>query len=147
MTTKFNEDIKNLLKSKKIEEANKLLGYNIYIEGEVIHGLENGRKINFPTINQELDENIFPNGTYISRTIIGDKIYKSMSYIGTHPTINQLKKPILETHLIGFNESIYGQIVKVELLSFLAEETKFNSLKDLQDQLAKFIIAAQNYNC
>ena len=132
MTLKINEEIKSLLKSKKIEEANKLLGYNYYIEGPVVHGLKNGRKINFPTVNQEVEEEILPDGVYISRTKVGDKIYKSMTNIGTHPTINELDKPIIETHLLNFSEFIYGQIVKVELLTFLREQKKFPSLKELK---------------
>ena len=145
MTSKINEEIKSLLKSKKIEEANKLLGYNYYVEGPVVHGLKNGHKINFPTVNQELDEEILPHGVYISRTKVGDKIYKSMTNIGTHPTINELDKPIIETHLLDFNEFIYGQIVKVEILSFIREQKKFPSLNDLKEQLNQDCIKAQNY--
>ena len=145
MTSKINEEIKSLLKSKKIEEANKLLGYNYYVEGPVVHGLKNGRKINFPTVNQEIEEEILPHGVYISRTKVGDKIYKSMTNIGTHPTINELDKPIIETHLLDFNEFIYGQIVKVEILSFIREQKKFPSLNDLKEQLHKDCIKAQNY--
>ena len=145
MTSKINEEIKSLLKSKKIEEANKLLGYNYYVEGPVVHGLKNGRKINFPTVNQELDEEILPHGVYISRTRVGDKIYKSMTNIGTHPTINELDKPIIETHLLDFNEFIYGQIVKVEILSFIREQKKFPSLNELKEQLNQDCIKAQNY--
>ena len=145
MTSKINEEIKSLLKSKKIEEANKLLGYNYYVEGPVVHGLKNGRKINFPTVNQEIEEEILPHGVYISRTKVGDKIYKSMTNIGTHPTINELDKPIIETHLLDFNEFIYGQIVKVEILSFIREQKKFPSLNDLKEQLNQDWIKAQNY--
>ena len=145
MTLKINEEIKSLLKSKKIEEANKLLGYNYYIEGPVVHGLKNGRKINFPTVNQEIEEEILPDGVYISRTKVGDKIYKSMTNIGTHPTISELDKPIIETHLLNFSEFIYGQIVKVELLTFLREQKKFPSLKELKEQLTKDCIEAENY--
>ena len=145
MTSKINEEIKSLLKSKKIEEANKLLGYNYYVEGPVVHGLKNGRKINFPTVNQEIEEEILPHGVYISRTKVGDKIYKSMTNIGRHPTINELDKPIIETHLLDFNEFIYGQIVKVEILSFIREQKKFPSLNDLKEQLNQDCIKAQNY--
>ena len=145
MTLKINEEIKSLLKSKKIEEANKLLGYNYYIEGPVVHGLKNGRKINFPTVNQEIEEEILPDGVYISRTKVGDKIYKSMTNIGTHPTISELDKPIIETHLLNFSEFIYGQIVKVEMLTFLREQKKFPSLKELKEQLTKDCIEAENY--
>ena len=147
MTLEINETIKSLLYSKKIEEANKLLGYNYYIEGPVIHGLKNGRKINFPTANQEIEEKILPDGVYISKTKVKDKIYKSMTNIGTHPTISELDKPIIETHLIDFDEEIYGEIVKVELLAFLREQKKFPSLKDLKEQLTQDCIEAEKYEC
>ena len=95
MSSKINEEIKSLLKLKKIEEANKKLGHNFYIEGPVVHGLENGRKINFPTVNQEIEEEILPKGIYIARTIIYNKIYKSMINNDTHPTLLKLKKTII----------------------------------------------------
>ena len=145
MSSKINEEIKSLLKSKKIEEANKLLGYNYYIEGPVIHGLKNGRKINFPTINQEIDDEILPHGVYISRTKVEDKIYKSMTNIGTHPTISELDKPIIETHLLDFSEFIYGKIVKVEILSFIRDQKKFPSLNDLKEQLSQDCLKAEKY--
>ena len=145
MTLKINEEIKSLLKSKKIEEANKILGYNYYVEGPVIHGLKNGRKINFPTANQEIEEEILSNGVYITRTKIGDKIYKSMTNIGTHPTISELDKPVIETHLLDFSDDIYGQNVKVEFIKFLREQKKFPSLKELKEQLEQDCIKAGNY--
>ena len=145
MSLKINEEIKTLLKSKKIEEANKLLGFNYYVEGPVIHGLKNGRKINFPTANQEIDEEILPHGVYITRTKVKDKIYKSMTNIGTHPTISELDKPIIETHLLDFSEDIYGENVKVEFLTFIREQKKFPSLKELKEQLTQDYIKAKNY--
>ena len=147
MSIKINEEVKSLLKLKKIEEANKLLGYNYYIEGPVIHGLKNGRKINFPTANQEIDEEILPNGVYITRTKVKDKIYKSMTNIGTHPTISELDKPVIETHLLDFSEDIYGENVKVEFLKFIREQKKFPSLKDLKEQLTQDCIEAEKYEC
>ena len=145
MASKINDEIKSLLKSKKVEEANKLLGHKFYIESPVIHGLENGRKINFPTLNQEIEEEILPNGVYVTRTKIGDKIYKSMTNIGTHPTISKLDKPIIETHIIDFSGDIYGQIVKVEFLKYLRDQKKFPSFDDLKEQLKQDCIKAKNY--
>ena len=147
MIIKINEEVKSLLKLKKIEEANKLLGYNYYIEGPVIHGLKNGRKINFPTANQEIDEEILPHGVYITRTKVKDKIHKSMTNIGTHPTISELDKPVIETHLLNFSEDIYGENVKVEFLKFIREQKKFPSLKDLKEQLTQDCIEAEKYEC
>ena len=142
----IDEKVKELLNDKKIEEANKSLGYNFYVEGPVMHGLENGRKINFPTLNMEIDENLLPNGVYISRTFIDGKVYKSMTNVGTHPSISELSKPIIETHVIDFSEFIYGKVVKVEVLKFIRDQKKFASLNDLKEQLKKDLIQAQNYN-
>ena len=141
----INSEIKSLLKSKKIEEANKLLGYNYYVEGPVIHGLKNGWKINFPTANQEIDEEILPHGVYITRTKVGERIYKSMTNIGTHPTISELDKPVIETHLLDFSEDIYGENIKVEFLTFIRDQRKFPSLADLKEQLKQDCNKARNY--
>ena len=142
----IDKKIKELLNEKKIEEANKSLGYNFYVEGPVLHGLENGRKINFPTLNMEINENLLPNGVYITRTFIDGKIYKSMTNIGTHPSISELSKPIIETNVLNFSDFIYGKIVKVEFLKFIRDQKKFASLNDLKEQLKKDLILAQNYN-
>ena len=103
MKEQIDEKAKQLLSEKKVEEANKYLGYNYYIEGPVLHGLENGRKINFPTINLEVDEKLLPDGVYVSRTTVDGKIYKSMTNIGTHPSISELNKPIIETNILDFS--------------------------------------------
>ena len=140
----IDEKVKELLNDKKIEEANKKLGYNFYVEGPVMHGLENGRKINFPTLNMEINEKLLPNGVYITRTFIDGKLYKSMTNIGTHPSISELSKPIIETNVINFSDFIYGKIVKVEFLKFIRDQKKFASLNDLKEQLKKDLILAQN---
>ena len=145
MKEQIDEKAKQLLSEKKVEEANKYLGYNYYIEGPVLHGLENGRKINFPTINLEVDEKLLPDGVYVSRTTVDGKIYKSMTNIGTHPSISELNKPIIETNILDFSESIYGKIVKVEFMKFIREQQKFPSLDALKEQLKKDCITAQNY--
>ncbi len=96
-------------------------------------------------MNQEIEEEILPNGVYVTRTKIGDKIYKSMTNIGTHPTISKLDKPIIETHIIDFSGDIYGQIVKVEFLTYLRDQKKFPSFDDLKEQLKQDRIKAKNY--
>ena len=146
MNNKIDEKVKNLLKEKKIEEANKILGYNFYIEGPVMHGLENGRKINFPTVNLEVDEKILPDGVYITKTTVDGKVYKSMTNIGTHPSVSELAKPIIETHLLHFSEFIYDKIIKVEFFKFIREQKKFPSLDALKEQLKKDLITTENYD-
>ena len=68
-----------------------------------------------------------------------------MTNIGTHPTISELDKPVIETHLLDFSEDIYGQNVKVEFLTFLRDQRKFPSLNDLKEQLEQDCIQAGKY--
>ena len=146
MSCKIDEKVKLLLKEKKIEEANKVLGFNYYVEGPVMHGLENGRKINFPTVNLEVDEKILPDGVYITKTTVDGKVYKSMTNIGTHPSISELNKPIIEAHLLDFSEMIYGKVVKLEFFKFIRDQKKFPSLDALKEQLNKDLITTKNYD-
>ena len=82
-----------------------------------------------------------PKGVYIARTIIYNKIYKSMINNDTHPTLLKLKKTIIWAHLIDFSNFIYEQNIRVEFLSFLREKKKFSSLNELKGQLTKDCIS------
>ena len=129
--------IKKLLSNGDIEEANKLLGYNFFYKGIVVHGKENGRKIAFPTANliPDKDKILIKEGVYKTKTHIGTKEYKSMTNIGNHPTIEALKKDIIETNIFDFNENIYGKEIEIEFISFIRPQLTFPSFKDLEKQL------------
>ena len=61
--------------------------------------------------------------------------YLGMANIGFHPSISELDKALLEVHLFDFNEDVYGEKVTCTFLSYIREERKFPSLKDLINQL------------
>lgn len=132
-------EIKKLLKEKELEKANSMLGYPFFLRGKVIHGLENGRKISFPTANIEypFDKLSLPLGVYKTKAIVDDKIYSAMTNIGNHPTIDKLNHNIVETYLLNFKEDLYGKTIEIRFLSFLREQKKFSSLEELKEQLKK----------
>lgn len=134
-----SSNIINLILSGQIDQANSQLGRYYSIKGKIIHGLANGRKINFPTANLKLSFNypIPKNGVYASLIKINNKLYSSMSNIGTHPTIDELNAPLVETNIFDFNQDIYGKYVEVFFINKIREEQKFNSLDELKDQLSK----------
>ncbi len=131
--------IRMLLKEKDLEEANQLLGYPFFYQGKVLHGKENGRRLSFPTANINLEEGKFrlDNGVYMTRTWIDGKSYLSMTNIGNHPTIDVLKRDIIETNVFSFDEDLYGKEIKVEFLSFIREQERFESITKLEEQLKK----------
>lgn len=139
--------IRKALAQGEIAKANKMLGENFTIVGEVVHGNQIGRTWRFPTINQELDENMTPLkfGVYVSKVFIGDKIYTGVTNIGVKPTVNVKTNPLAETYIVGFEGDLYGKTVEVSLYEFIRAEKKFSSFEELKDEIEKNKIFAINY--
>lgn len=130
-------EIISLLKEKKVEQVSSLLGRNYLIKGYIEQGLRNGHEIGFPTANIKTIYNytLPGNGVYATNMIIDGHKYLSMTNIGTHPTISELKKPLVETHIFNFNEEIYNKKIELEFLCFIRPEKKFDSIDDLKKEL------------
>ncbi len=125
--------IKELLKVGNIEKANKFLTRNFSIESVVIKGAQLGQKLGFPTANMKYPQNIvrIPYGVY--------KVYvAAMPAImnwGVKPTIGA--EELLEVHIPNYESNLYGQRLRVEIVSKIRDEKKFESLEDLKNQIEK----------
>ena len=131
--------IRNLLKEGKIKEANKFLGYEYSITGEVVHGNGIGKTIGYPTANIEISNEyklITANGVYVCRVEYDGKIYGGMGNIGYRPTIEDNKFTV-EVNIFDFDKDIYGEVITIYFVDRLRDEIKFNSLKGLKQQLAE----------
>ncbi|MEG2057207.1 MAG: bifunctional riboflavin kinase/FAD synthetase [Romboutsia sp.] len=130
--------IRNLVTQGRVSKVKKYLGYNYEIEGEVIYSKQLGRQIGFPTANIKAGEDlIIPEiGIYATKVYIGDEMYYGATNVGYNPTVNGENLSI-ETHILQFNEDIYGKTIRVEFLERIRDENKFNSLDDLIKQLKK----------
>lgn len=124
--------IRELIANGDISFANTLLGRPFSFDSEVIHGEERGRTMGFPTINQQLDEQLATPafGVYATAVTIDGKDYPGVTNIGIRPTF-LLKKPLCETYIIGFEGDLYSKTITIKLLSFMREEQRFQSLEEL----------------
>ncbi len=132
--------IRNLIIQYQVEEANKLLGYNYFINGQVVVGNQLGRKIGFPTLNIKpySEYKLIPaNGVYLTKVTHNGNKYFGMCNIGVRPTLTDDKLPTVEINLFDFDYDIYGDAVKAEFISFIRPETKFPSVDELINQLYK----------
>ncbi|MCR5374189.1 MAG: riboflavin biosynthesis protein RibF, partial [Lachnospiraceae bacterium] len=129
--------IKELIMSGNIKEANRLLGYEYFVGGEVVNGIKLGRKMGFPTANiiPRTTKVLPPFGVYETKVEIGDKVYKGITNIGTKPTVTNDLKIITETYLKGFTGDLYGKYINVELVDFIRAEKKFDSVEALIEQI------------
>lgn len=134
-------EIRQLILNGKIEKANRLLGMPYRVSGNVVHGNEIGRTINFPTINQEYsDGQLVPEyGVYKTVTDVDGVKYKSITNVGVKPTIRGERKPLAETHILNFSGDLYNKYIEVEFCRFIRPEMKFSSVEELKNQISKDI--------
>jgi riboflavin kinase/FMN adenylyltransferase len=129
--------IREYILHSNIAEANRLLGYDFFFEGEVVHGDKIGRTIGYPTANlKSTDEEkiVLGDGIYAVYCGIEGRSFDGMMSIGFRPTING-KKRVVEVNLFDFDEDIYGKILRVHVKKYLRSEVKFNGLEELKVQL------------
>ena len=131
--------VKQFLEKGEIENVNRFLGYTYHLEGNVIHGLQNGRKMGFPTANIELDPQlVLPRtGVYAGYAKVQGEFYRAMINLGSNPTVSESPLLHLETHLIGSREDLYGQKACLYFTKRLRPEITFNGLEELREQLLK----------
>lgn len=130
--------IKDFILQGMIHKANKFLGFNYFINGRVIKGKELGSKLGFSTANLSIDANklIPKNGVYLVKVKLNLQEYYGLTNIGVRPTVNSNLKDIsIETHILDFNENIYGYDIQIEFLSKIREEKKFKSVEELKKQV------------
>ena len=128
--------IRELISEGRVDEIPQYLGTHYVIEGEIIHGKANGRKMGYPTANISLKEQIInpKKGIYATRVVIDGKKYFGATNVGMNPTVNG-KYLSIETNILDFDEDIYGKRVRIEFLEKIRDEKKFESLDELRKQL------------
>lgn len=129
--------VRTAIKNGKFELANSMLGYDFSVSGIVVEGQKLGHTIGFPTININYPENIVQPvyGVYETSVKIDNKTYKGIANFGVKPTVSGLDKPLLEVHILDFDENIYNRYVEVAFKKLVRPEIKFSSLTDLRNQI------------
>ena len=109
----------------------------LVIEGVVIGGNQLGRKLGFPTANIALQDDLeVENGVYISKVYVEGVEYGAMTNVGVRPSVDGSRR-LLETHLFGFEGSLYGLTLRVELLEKIRDEKRFSSVEELKEQIER----------
>jgi riboflavin kinase/FMN adenylyltransferase len=132
--------IRNLIETGGIERANALLGYEYTLKGVVVPGCGKGRQIGFRTANMSLYDplKLIPyNGVYAVWATVEGKTYKGVCNIGYRPTTDDGRGLTVETHLLDFDEDIYGLDLTVRFVEFIRDEQRFGSMELLREQLFK----------
>lgn len=139
--------IRKALANGQLKTANNYLGYNFSLTGKVVNGKQLGGKIGFPTANIDVSEEyklIPKTGVYVVKSTIENATVYGMMNIGNRPTVDGEYQTI-EVHFFDFNQNLYDKELTIELLYFLRDEQKFDSVPDLISQLKKDKETSLNY--
>ncbi|MDQ2759715.1 MAG: bifunctional riboflavin kinase/FAD synthetase [Actinomycetota bacterium] len=125
--------IRALVLAGEVDLATRLLGAPFQIRGEVLRGDRRGRELGFPTANLVPDERLVcpGHGVYVARA---DGACAAVS-VGVRPTFGTGRAVLIEAYLLDREVDLYGHRLKIEFLTRLRGERRFDSPKALIAQM------------
>lgn len=131
---------RRFLTGGNVEMARTCLGRPYLLEGTVVEGHHAGSLMGYPTANlrPDCEEQLVPGrGVYAVRATINGFSYMAMLNIGWRPTLGNGQDQSIEAHLLDYEGGdLYGQRMKVSFYRRVRDEQRFDSIQDLQSQLA-----------
>lgn len=140
--------IRTLLSEGRVSLAARLLNRRYQIHGTVVRGARKGVEIGFPTANLEPENELIPaNGVYAGRAHVNGVTYTSVTNIGYRPTLHkhQRERPVVETHLLGFDGTLYGKLLIIDFCLRLRPEKKFHDALSLRKQIERDVGVTRKY--
>ena len=128
--------IRRHLAAGQVRQAASLLGRYPSLFGEVVQGAKRGHNLGFPTANLQVQgDRAFPaNGVYAVYAILGQERHLGVTNIGVRPSFDN-DELIVETHILDFDQDIYGVDLVVEFVERLRGERRFDKLDELIAQI------------
>ncbi len=129
--------VRSALEEGDARLAAELLGRPYSLEGAVVEGNHLGRTIGFPTANMALEDPMLlipRSGVYETRVALDGAVFTGLTNIGTRPTVGGNTLTV-ETHILDFDEMIYGRSISVSFIDRIRDERRFPSLDALRAQL------------
>ena len=139
--------VRNLLSQGHVNFARRMLGRPYGVESRVIEGRKIGReKLRYATANLKPHNRVLPaNGVYITLTLVEGEWRRSLTNIGFRPTVGEDTDVTVETHVMDFDQQLYGEKIRVRFLHRLRGEKKFDSVDELRAQIGKDYRRAVRY--
>ena len=138
--------IRQFLSEGRVNLARRMLGRPYGIEGQIIHGVQRGRTIGFPTANLRPHNRVIPRyGVYATATLINGIWRKSITNVGVRPTFENEVEPSVETFVLDFDGDLYGDVLRIRFLHGIRDERKFNGIDELKAQINKDLNRTKNY--
>lgn len=128
--------IRYTIRSGAVEKVADYLGRDFSVHGKVVYGKQNGEVMGIKTANIDVKKDITlpKKGVYCTSTLLQGKLYKSITNVGFNPTFSGESLSV-ETHILNFNENIYGEEIEIFFHKHTRGEYKFSSMEELVRQI------------
>jgi riboflavin kinase/FMN adenylyltransferase len=130
--------IRRAISEGDITKANKYLGRYYSFSGTVIQGDKRGKELGFPTANlkAENEDKLLPAiGIYAVEVFIKDKKRFGLLSIGKRPTFHTSGEIVPEVYVFDFDDDIYGESIRVNVVERIRGEEKFSSVDELIEKM------------
>jgi riboflavin kinase/FMN adenylyltransferase len=127
--------IRALVQAGDVDHAERFLGAPFQLRGEVVAGDRRGRTLGFPTANIVPDDRLVcpGHGVYAARA---DGSPAAVS-VGVRPTFGTGRAVLVEAYLLDRDEDLYGRHLRVDFLSRLRGERRFDTVEGLVEQMQR----------
>ncbi len=139
--TVSSSHIRGLIAAGEVRRASEFLGGPFLFEGEVVQGDGRGRSLGIPTAN------IVPDDRYACP---GHGVYAAWAHgypaavnVGVRPTFDTGRGVLVEAHLIGFDEELYGETLRIAFIERMRGERRFDSVPQLVEQMRRDVDQAR----
>ena len=136
--------IRQLVQAGNMERAAHFLGRAYGIRGTVVHGIQQGQALGWPTANLQLPPQrvVPPDGVYAARTVHDSKTYEAIAYIGRRPTFGKGER-LIEVYLLDQSCNLYGEEITVQFVARVRDDHAFASADELSKQIARDVEQAR----
>lgn len=138
--------VREALRAGDVSRVASYLGRPFGLSGEVVEGAGRGKELGIPTANLKIwDEHAYPGpGVYVCRASVAGQTWDAVSNIGVRPTFGDgPETPIVEAHLLDFEDDLYGQTMRLTFIARLRDERRFPSPEALLRQVERDISRAR----
>ena len=136
--------IRRALAEGDLEAVQRQLGRPYSLRGPVVRGFQRGRELGFPTANLALtaDRALPAFGVYATWAHSDGQRFASATNVGVSPQFAG-NHPTVEAYLLDFEGDLYDRLLRVEFVSRLRPEQRFDSLEGLIAQMHRDVALAR----
>ena len=128
--------IREFVLEGRMEGATLLMGRPFAVQGIVVKGAQRGRLLGYPTANIAAQTELLPRAAIYAAWVQvpqgeAQVMVQAAVSVGTNPTFEKTGTLSIEAHLIDFQGDLYGQQLRVDFITRLRDEQRFESVAAL----------------